>query len=360
MLEELLGSESVNWHQLQELTTLFDVPERPKALSNVLAVALRISQISGFEGFPSEKIQELEPLCATIKQAIESAPEDRRLLLHANETSFKKSLQGLLTKAPLYSLLFFSLSGSAGATLRRLQQAGLVMWESPHLGTQRRQTLYRYQLAIRMILESRLGTNWLANSNPAALCSLRAVREWFVEMENGICYHARYSENIEFQERKLGLEISKFARTAFHAIDAARGAKTLGQSNQRRVKKLMRRRPWNVRGPQYLGGDTWMDCCVPATGDHINPETPIYLVRRQPDDAAELRVLDTLDIHPAELEPAEEFLLSDSDTLPFMHVSSKTGCVYGEWRNVSRRITNFSHSVSNNLLSESFSNCLTH
>lgn len=319
MIESLLQSEPFELQELLEFKQLLDIPEKPKELTSVLANVLRCGAVSNFEGFPYDKIRRFEPLCTTIKRAIELAPADYRLCFEPSGAGFKKSVQGLLTKAPLYCLMFFSLEGAAGSSLRRLQQAGLAMWESPYLSDAewRRRVLYQYQLSLRTILESRLGMEWLSGKSSAELCSLRAVRAWFVDMESGICHYARYGEAIELRERRLGLELSKQARKAILAIDSALGTKPEGRPRQRDVKKLSRRRPWSIRGPQNLGGNTWMDCYVPAVGDHFNAEASIYRVRQRPEDAAQLHELDILDIDPGELESPDEFLLSESDTLPF-------------------------------------------
>ncbi|WP_379866560.1 hypothetical protein [Marinobacter sp. M5B] len=313
MLKDLMGVES---DQLEELVALFDIPDNPKALYNVLSVVLRVSKIGGFEGFPYEQMNRLEPLCLSLKRAIEGSPDHQRLLLCSAGTGFAISLRGLLTKAPLYCLLFFSLEDSTGATLRRLQQAGIVIWSSPHLDAKRRkQILYQYQFAVRTMLESNLGRNWLGGINPAELCSLRDVRKSFVEMENRIGYYARYEKNLEVGDRRRGLEISKLARKAILSIDVARGAHSVGAVTKKRGSIIVRNRSWSVRGPQQLA-DNWIQCCVPAFGDFLNPENSIHLVRRESNEADNLSELAILDMEPSELESQEEYLLSDSDTLP--------------------------------------------
>lgn len=321
MINSLVVAEP---HQQEELIALLDIPDTPKALYNVLSVVLRLAKVDGFECFPYETMKKLEPLCLSLRRAIESCPEHHRILLCASGTGFKIPLQGLLTKAPLYSLLFFATQGSAGATLRRLQQAGLVMWMSPKVSAEKRKDiLYRYQFAIRAMLESKLGRESLGRINPAELSSLRDVRKSFLDIEKNIGEFARYEKNLDFQDRQLGKDISKLARKAILAIEAVADPGTVATPSTKRVRKFSRGRSWSVRGPQQLGEENWIQCCVPAAGDSLNPEHPIHLVWQEQRDADELSELETLDMEPAELEVQQGCLLSNGDTVPIYAIEFK-------------------------------------
>lgn len=294
------------------------VPDTPKGLYGVLSGFLAISAVTGFESFPYQTTSHLKSSCLSILRAIEQSPEPVRSNLKPVNKNFKKALHGVLTRAPLYSLLYFSLDGAPGATLRRLKQAGIVMWHSEFWTgpVERRQALYQFQLAIRSIVESRLGRQWLAETSAIELASLLSVRAWFVEMEGNILYRARYMEGVEPHERRLGKALSRHAHSAVLSIDAALGRKEERASGGRSQQSRIRRRPWSVRGPQELGSQQWLDRYVPEGGDLVNKIPAIYSVHRRVDDPQLLEELDILDADPSEFEDSEEVVFTESDTLP--------------------------------------------
>ena len=125
-------------------------------------------------------------------------------------------------------------------------------------------------------------------------------------------------------ERQLGRQIAKSAHAAVLALNAALGQKKERvPPGPRIIRGRKRGRSWAIRGPQELGGQRWLDCYVPAGGDHHNEEPPVYSVQERPADADLLEELDILDADPLELDTGEEVVFSDSDTLPLYVLEHK-------------------------------------